>query len=237
MTIGQCIHEFSTSYGLPFSLFLAGLMGGFTHCVGMCSPFVMAQTKNHVSLGRLRSVLLLPYHMGRMTTYVVMAVLINSLINIAFVFSDMKTLVAVPMLVLAAVIFMVSAFPRLASLFPWAADIKMGVPYRFIAKTSEKLMKAQGIFGRYILGMLLGFMPCGMVVSALLASASAQDALHAGFSMAAFAIGTMPALILVSVGGSTLKHKYPALANRASQGAMVLSSLWLLALAGIMILE
>ncbi len=237
MTVGQCIQDFSTSYGLPFSLFLAGLMSGFTHCIGMCSPFVMAQTKNHVSLGRLRSVLLLPYHMGRMTTYVVLAVLVNSIINLAFVFSDMKALIAVPMLVLAAVIFLVSAFPRLTSLFPWAADIKVGVPYRYIAKASEKLMSAQGVFGRYMLGILLGFMPCGVVVSALLASASAQGALQAGFAMAAFAVGTMPALILVSVGGSALTYKYPVLTSRATQGAMVLSSLWLLTLAGTLILE
>ena len=43
MIIADCISNFTTSYGLPASLFLAGLVGGATHCAGMCSPFVFAQ--------------------------------------------------------------------------------------------------------------------------------------------------------------------------------------------------
>lgn len=237
MFVGQCIHDMAVSHGLVISLFLAGLVGGFTHCAGMCSPFVLAQVDNVNSarLRRISGLALLPYHFGRMTTYVALAVLVSSVINLAFVFSDLKALIAAPMLVLAGVIFLVSAFPQLSSLFPWVANIQVAAPYKLISSFSSKLLKNQNILGRYGLGILLGFMPCGLVVSALLASATAPNILQTALAMAAFTVGTMPALILVALGGQTLKRKYPKASLRVSQGAMVISSLWLFALAGSMV--
>lgn len=236
MIFAQCFHDITLSHGLVLSLFLAGLVGSFTHCAGMCSPFILAQTDNNPKIHKLGAALLLPYHLGRITTYVVLAILISSLINMAFVFSDIKTLIAVPMLVLAAVIFLISAFPGLSAIFPWATRIQIAVPYKFMTRLSSRLMTNPNILKRYGLGILLGFMPCGLVISALLASATASNVLHAALTMMAFGLGTMPALVLVAFGGQALKSKFPRASVRISQGAMVISSLWLFALAGIMIL-
>lgn len=236
MFIGQCIHDAVVSHGLMISLFLAGIVGGFTHCAGMCSPFVLAQVNNQPHVQKLSSSLLLPYHLGRMTTYVTLAVLVNSIINLTFVFSDLKTLITAPMLILAGIIFLVSAFPRLSVLFPWAASIQIAAPYKFIARSSSKLMNNSNILKRYLLGILLGFMPCGLVVSALLASATAPSTLQAALAMGAFTIGTMPALIIVAFGGQIFKQKYPNASAYAMKGAMVISGMWLFALAGQMLL-
>lgn len=217
-------------------MFLAGLVGGATHCVGMCSPFVLAQVGSEAKLQKLSSFLLLPYHFGRMTTYVILAVLVNSIINLAFIFSDAKMFIAAPMLVFAGILFLVSAFPRLTVLFPWANNIRVSIPYKMMSRISSRLMKNSNAFGRYGLGMLLGFMPCGLVLSALMASATANDVWQAGLAMAAFTVGTMPALVIVALGGHTLKFKYPNAAKRVSQGAMVVSGMWLFALAGTMVL-
>ena len=235
MFIGQCIHDAAVSHGLVMSMFLAGLVGGATHCAGMCSPFVLAQIGGEPGVQKLSSALLLPYHLGRMTTYVALAVLVSSVINLAFVFSGAKALIAAPMLALAAVIFLVSAFPQLSGLFPWVARIRVTAPYTFIMRFSSKLMNRPGVLRRYGLGALLGFMPCGLVVSALLASATAGNALEAALAMSAFTVGTMPALILVAFGGQALKTKYPKASTRVMQAAMVISSLWLFALAGTMV--
>ena len=238
MFIGQCIHDIAVSHGLILSLFFAGLVGGFTHCAGMCAPFVLAQTgKNKPHLTKLSSTLLLPYHFGRMTTYVMLAVLVNSIINLAFVFSDLKTLISIPMLILAGVIFLVSAFPNLTALFPWAANIQISVPYKFITRFSTRFVNNPNIFKRYSLGVLLGFMPCGLVVSALLASATATNTLQAAIAMGSFALGTMPALVAVAFGGQILKQRYPKASTHAMQGAMIISSLWLFALASLTLFE
>lgn len=235
MSFAQCLHDFGLSYGLVFSLFLAGLVGGFTHCAGMCSPFVLAQVSGGPSVSKSRSPLLLPYHFGRMTTYVALGILVHSIINVAFVFSNMKALIAAPILMLAGVIFIVSAFPKALSVFPWAASIRVQAPYGLIEKFSSRLMKGAGVLKRYGLGVLLGFMPCGLVVSALLAASTASSAGQAALAMASFAVGTVPALVLIGFGGRALTARYPNMAARFSKGAMVVSGLWLFALAGMMV--
>ena len=235
MFIAQCIHDIATSHGLIISLFLAGLVGGFTHCAGMCSPFVLAQMNDAPQMKRLSAPLLLPYHLGRMTTYVALAVLVHSIINMAFIFSGTKALIAAPILVLAGVIFLISAFPQLSALFPWAAGIQVAAPYKFVHRFSSDLIRDPGVLKRYGLGVLLGFMPCGLVASALLAAATASSAPQAALMMTAFTFGTMPALILVAFGAQGLKYKYPNFMRRFSQGAMIMSSFWLFALAGSMV--
>ncbi len=236
MMLGQCISDFAMSHGLPVSLFLAGLMGGFTHCSGMCAPFVLAQSSDKpFSLRKMGSALLLPYHLGRMTTYVLLALVLGSFVNLAYLFSPEKAMISAPLLMLAGVLFLVSAFPKLGYVFPWAVKFQVTKPFQFIVHLSGKLMNSQSAMGRYGLGVLLGFMPCGLVVSALLAAGSAGSALDAGLAMAAFALGTMPALMLVGLGGHAVKYKYPQIQMRLSQGAMVISSAWLFALAGTLI--
>lgn len=234
ISIGQCIHDIALSHGLLISLFLGGLVGGFTHCAGMCSPFVLAQVGDDVELRKPRSFLLLPYHLGRMTTYVALAALVSAVVNLAFIFSGAKAFIATPLLMLAGVIFLVSAFQRLSLIFPWAGNIRISAPLRFISKLPSALMHNPNTIKRYGLGVLLGFMPCGLVVSALLASATAPNVFQASLAMGAFTLGTMPALIVVALGGGALKTKFPRASMRLSQGAMVISSLWLFALAGSM---
>ncbi len=217
-------------------MFLAGLVGGSTHCSLMCAPFVLAQVGNDVTINKIGSYLLLPYHFGRLTTYVVMAILLNSIINLAFIYSDLRGLIAAPMLALAGIIFLVSAFPKLSIIFPWAMYIKLSAPYKTISKLSAKLMGDNTILGRYLLGCLLGFLPCGLVASALLASASAPDILQSALAMAAFAIGTMPALFVVAFAGHIVKKEYFGAVRNISRFAMAVSAVWLFILAAQMII-
>ncbi len=237
--LGQCLTDFTTSYGLPFSLFLGGLVGGFSHCAWMCAPFVLAQNddgpNDGVGLRKMKSALLLPYHLGRMTTYVMLAVLVSAVINLAFVFSDLKLLISAPLLVLAGVMFLVSAFPNLSRVFPWVAKVQLAVPYRWISRPVAKLTQSSHVLARYGLGLLLGFMPCALVVSALMASATASNVWASAAAMGAFTLGTMPALMIVSFGGLAFKNKYPKANIYVSRGGMVVSSLWLFVLAGTMV--
>ncbi len=236
MIFAQCMSEFSSSYGLTISLFLAGLVGGFTHCSGMCAPFVLPQLGDgKLSLKRLNSIFLLPYHLGRITTYVAMALVLGTFINFAYIFSPTKALISVPILMLAGVLFLVSAFPKLGMVFPWAVRVQIAKPFAFLTGFISKLTQSQNMVGRYSLGVLLGFMPCGMVISALLAAGTAGSAIGSGLAMFAFAVGTVPALVLVALGGQAARYKYPKIQTRLSQVAMVVSSMWLFILAGTMI--
>lgn len=217
-----------TTAGLPASLFTVGLIGGFTHCTGMCGPFVLAQSG---TLKRISSIVLIPYHLGRMTTYVTLALLTNTILNLAFAASDLRFLIAAPMLAVAGVIFLVTAFPRLGMIFPWAHKIVIPIPYRMFSKASRALSKSSGILKQYGLGVLLGFMPCGLVLSALLAASSAPHAAQAVFAMAAFAVGTVPALIITAAGGNIFKKNFPRFSTYAFQGLIAVNGIWLIAIA------
>ncbi len=223
---------FNASGGLIAALFLSGLVGGFTHCAGMCGPFVLAQTG---ALHRLSSVALLPYHAGRMTTYVALAVLTNTVVNLAFAASPLKTLIAAPMLTLAGVIFLITAFPRLGVLFPWAARLRISLPYKWVSAGTGSLLRDPGLLKRYSLGVLLGFMPCGLVLSALLAAGTAENAGHAALAMAAFTLGTVPALVMTAFGGNVFKAAFPRFSGYAIRGLMAFNGVWLIAMAAFLL--
>ena len=227
-----CSPFLTTAGGLSGSLFVAGLVGGFSHCAGMCGPFVIAQTGH---LQKISSFLLLPYHLGRMTTYVGLAVLTNTVLNLSFAASPLKAFIAAPMLMLAAVIFLVSAFPKLSAIFPWAANLKTNLPQCWIVQGSKNLLINPGALKRYALGVLLGFIPCGLVLSALLAAATADHAWQAGLAMGAFALGTVPPLVVVAAGGNTLKVFFPRFSEYAFRGVMAFNGIWLLIMAGFLL--
>lgn len=235
--LGQCLHDIVVFHGLTVSLFLAGLVGGFTHCISMCGPFVLSQSSasNQKGISRLRGAALIPYHLGRLTTYVILATLFGSVLNLAFLFQPAKVIIAVPMLLLAGAMFFVQVFPFLQGVFPWASQIAFVLPWRWLSRFFKVLSGRSGNVNGYFIGVLLGFMPCGLVLSALLASASAGDPVSAGFSMLAFGLGTIPALVVTGWGGQLLKNSYPVVAERVTQGLMVCSGLWLFVIAGMLV--
>ena len=237
MDILNCISGFSTSYGLFLSLFLVGLVGGFTHCAGMCSPFVLAQTASNVELKRLSDSLLIPYHLGRMTTYIFLAVIFSTVLNLALLFTGARALVTGPLLLLAGILFLASAFPVIGKVFPWALRLQLLPQVAMFRNLVGRLSADPNGLRRYVLGLLLGFMPCGLVVSAVLAASAAQSPVHSALAMGAFAIGTMPALMIVSFGAKSVLRKYPNISTRVTQGAMIVSSFWLFALAGLVLSE
>jgi sulfite exporter TauE/SafE len=80
MGIGIIQNNFKSmkDFALIFSLVSLGFFGGFTHCAGMCGPFVLTQMGNRlqkITLNdfsdwqRLRNLALAPYHAGRIFTY------------------------------------------------------------------------------------------------------------------------------------------------------------------------
>ncbi|MFM7557469.1 MAG: sulfite exporter TauE/SafE family protein, partial [Alphaproteobacteria bacterium] len=80
----------SSDLNLIFSLISIGFFGGFTHCTTMCGPFVITQVssnlskislKNYNGFAKISGVALLPYHLGRLTTYGIIGFFTNILSN------------------------------------------------------------------------------------------------------------------------------------------------------------
>lgn len=182
---------------------------------------------------RLQKGALLPYHLGRLTTYVFLAVLFNLTLQFAPVPAPARIWISSLFLMLAAIIFLSMTFPRLAALFPWLVQIRLPVPMKFVSKLSTPLLQKH----HYLLGVLLGFMPCGLVMAALLASSAASTTLQAALAMMAFSLGTIPALFVVGLSGQSIKSRWPRLGHALGGLAIISSSFFLFSVAGQLILE
>lgn len=208
------------------ALLLAGLSGSVVHCTAMCGPFVLGQAADRMArlpagrmceAARLRAGLLLPYHAGRIATY-------TALGAAAGVLGGMRMPAAVPavLLGLGGVAFLLLALGRaqpklVASFMPALA----GAPgFGQFAGPAARL-------GGLPLGVVLGFLPCGMLYAALAAAATAGPVLGAA-AMLAYGLGTMPALMVVGVLGH-------AAARRWQQGTRAVAP-WLLGANGALLL-
>lgn len=217
------------------TLFLGGLMGSITHCVGMCGPFAFAQTASvattdQARFERLKQLALLPYHLGRITTYALLGAVAASFTGI-FAEQEMFKGVAAAMMGLAAILFLISALPKLSlSRMAGAPFLKMFG--RFLGQVARPFFAGQSPAHRYGLGLVLGFLPCGLSAAALFAAASTGNPFTGFFAMASFGLATIPALTFGAALGQYFARRWKANIRVIAQGAMAFNGLSLLAIAG-----
>lgn len=226
--LGECVQGINPAYGLVGGLFVMGFVGGFTHCVAMCGPFVMAQTGR---MEKLSDVALLPYHAGRIVTYVILSLILYSMVNMVAFFAPIRVFIVAPLLAFAGLLFLVNGIPQLQIIFPWVSRMTLPIPQKFISNLFSKAKN------RFVTGLVLGLMPCGMVIAAMMAAATANTYAMAGMAMAAFGVGTIPALVVTALGGQKLQQKFPSKIPAIRAGLMIWSGVWLFAVAGMMVLR
>ncbi|KZD05830.1 sulfite exporter TauE/SafE family protein [Oceanibaculum pacificum] len=194
--------------GLLTGLFLVGLVGSASHCVGMCGPFVLQQAAlrgekvpahDMTELHRLTGVLLIPYHLGRIATYAALGALAGGLFGSVISLSGQRWIAAVLFGIAAFLLAMMAAGRiglvrrRLLAAAPvWAGPV---------AERATRLFSNPVGWRGFALGLMLGFIPCGLLYAALMAAGAAGDPLLGGLAMAAFALGTVPALLVVGIVG------------------------------------
>ena len=185
-------------------LLATGLLGSFTHCAGMCGPFVLTQIDQQLgrmeSRGfggwqRLQGAALLPYHLGRLTTYTGLGALSAGAGSLLVDTTGWRWLLA-GFLVMAATLFAAQA-AGIAMRGPASLPPALNGLVRVLTR------KPFGFRG-YALGLALGFLPCGLLYGALATSAAAGSAVSGALAMSAFGLGTVPALVAIGWGGILL---------------------------------
>jgi len=190
----------------PFGLSIAFTLGLFStlHCWGMCGGIITA-----LSLGLPASVrdnprrLLLfstAYNTGRITSYALAGLA-------AGLAGDLIRLTEQGFIVLQwlAGVILIYAGLRLAG---WAGNIvwleRVGHQlWRYLQPIGRPLMPIDRFHKAYLMGMVWGWLPCGLVYTALLLAAASGSSLSAALFMLAFGIGTLPGMIGAGfVGGS-----------------------------------
>ena len=217
-------------------LFGAGLVSGISHCAGMCGPFVLAQTSTRLGavplaaigrLTRLGGAALLPYHLGRITTYAGLGMLAGGLAGGVNRFTDLRWLSGL-LLLLAAALFTGQALPAFAGLRPFRRPA--GGPVRiqgWLEGLARPLFAAPTGLRGYALGLALGLLPCGLIYAGLAAAAGSGSALAGGMAMASFAAGTVPGLVLVGLLGHLASRRWQGTVRRVGVGLLLINALLL----------
>ncbi len=203
-----------------FSLFSLGFFGGFSHCIGMCSPFVFTQISNRLqktsienfsNFTRLKNFALIPYHLGRITTYSFIGFSCSLITKNIRDFAYFR-IVAACFLIIAAISFLELLFEKkFFKTFKTTIKNKLPIKSKNLKISLDKPNFLSLIFSRlftnpeglngFFLGIILGFIPCGLLYSALLLASTIYSPFFAGVGMFAFGIATFPALFFTAFGG------------------------------------
>jgi len=221
------------------SLASMGFFGGFSHCLTMCGPFVITQVSQQLStssiqdyygLKKITKIALLPYHLGRITTYAVIGLVgawlrTNLDHQIGFeLFSAILILLACLYFINLFLTTNIQNFKKIGNFlakqnrkkstllkptFRFHNLLNFSTPklikkyYQSISKKINHkinflLNNSKGING-YILGIILGFLPCGMLYGAFALASNLSHYLLAFLGMIIFGFATFWALFAVGL--------------------------------------
>ncbi|MEE8398361.1 MAG: sulfite exporter TauE/SafE family protein [Desulfobacterales bacterium] len=193
------------------SMFMLGFLGS-GHCVGMCGPLVFSFP------GQTGKVLPhIGYHMGRITTYICIGAVIGSIRTGITTITGTTDGAHGPgllpvqfgLLGVSAICLFLLGLVRLGVLrepkgFGWVTPDRFP-GYRKIAASAMADKTARAMF---LLGLIFGFLPCGLSFAAFARALPAGGIVQGGLLILAFGLGTVPALLLMGTGASALFRRF-----------------------------
>ena len=164
-----------------------GLLGSLGHCVGMCSAVVILLDRQLIFKNRFSWILV---HAGRVTTYAVFGLLAGTLGQTLWSFQKLQAALSL--------LFAFTAFYMASTLIGLTPS-----PERFLAAWTHRWGRSIRSFhgasplSPYLLGLLWGLLPCGLVLTALIAAVASASAFRGAWIMLLFGIATIPSLLAV----------------------------------------
>ncbi len=211
------------SFTLFLSAFIVGLMGA-GHCLGMCGGIVAALSfaiPDASSFRRL--IIIVTYNLGRIVSYVLLGVLVGVAgMGAGEAFSQVTSapvlrLLAGAMLILMG--FYITGW--------WKVLGKLeklgGSVWRLIQPIGNRMLPVKSLPTAFSLGFLWGWLPCGLVYSALVLAMSQNDPWASASVMLGFGCGTLPAVIMGGLTGEKLKSYLKLKALRIFMGLSVIA--------------
>ena len=199
------------------ALFLVGLLGG-THCVGMCGGIVGA-----LSLGApARWSMHLAYNAGRILSYGVAGALAGAL-GAASLALDGPAPVRLTLYLLANLMLVALGLYLLGVTRALAFTERAGQHlWRHIQPLTRRFVPAKTVTQAFPLGLLWGWLPCGLVYSALTTALGSGSPWRGALLMLAFGLGTLPNLLLAGILLARLNEFVRQPLVRIASGLLVL---------------
>jgi sulfite exporter TauE/SafE len=199
------------------SALILGLMGG-VHCIGMCGGISSA-------LGftddRRQPQKLLAYNLGRIFSYTLMgsfAGLAAGLLQDQWQFFGRAMRFSASLLLILMGLYLANWWMGLTRLEQlgnrlWKKDQPLG----------RHLLPVEHSGQAFALGMLWGWLPCGLIYSALVWTATAGSAYQSGLLMLAFGLGTLPAMLATGIFAQQLRQQLQRKWVRVIAGLLIIT--------------
>lgn len=201
---------------------LVGMLGS-THCIGMCGGIVGTLSLAASGSRARQWSFLLAYNVGRIASYSAAGALLGALGGRFFEALPGSAGRSGAHLVSAA--FMIALGLYLTGWWRGLARLEQAGArlWRHVAPLARRLLPVRHAFGALLVGGLWGFLPCGLVYTALAWSLSAGDAVGGAMLMAAFGAGTLPMLMLTGGLARALGASARQASLRRLSGVVVLA--------------
>ena len=171
-------------------------LGGVGHCIGMCGGIVLAYSSSKIDQksSQLRQTLShLSYNFGRVATYTVLGAVFG-LIGQAVAFTPTTKGV---LFLLTGLLMLLAGLSLLGKLkFLNSAEFSFS-KYAWFQKSFKALLSNKSYGSFFLLGMLNGIIPCGLVYSFAIMAAATASPLWGAVVMATFGLATIPALFFL----------------------------------------
>lgn len=179
--------------------FMLGLIGSM-HCAGMCGPIALA-----ISFGRKNNASFffnaLLYNGGRIISYALLGGIVGGL-GLAISLAGFEGIFSITV----GIILLLSA----SSFLPFIR-IRLysgGNPlYQFVKGKLSVFLNSDERVDLMLIGLMNGFLPCGMVYTALAAAAVSERSTSGILFMILFGLGTFPMMMAISLSKRSIPLK------------------------------
>ncbi len=176
------------------ALFLVGLLGG-AHCVGMCGGIVGALAMGSPARWSMH----LAYNGGRILSYTIAGALAGAL-GAAGLGLEGQVPARLLLYLFANLMLVALGLYLIGVTRALAFTERLGQAlWRRLQPLTRRFLPATRVTQAFPLGMLWGWLPCGLVYSALASALAAGSAQRGALLMLAFGAGTLPNLLLAGI--------------------------------------
>jgi sulfite exporter TauE/SafE len=203
------------------AIFFIGLLGG-VHCIGMCGSIV-AIFSAQLPKGGSRWLFHLTYNFGRITSYTLAGLIVGAIGQAGFMLRDV-----IP---IQHLLFVLSSL-MLIALGLYLSGIWSGVRHieyagnklwNLIQPLTRRLFPITNTTRALMLGVLWGWLPCGLVYSVLVSAFASGHALSGALIMFAFGLGTLANLLVIGLFWENCRHWVQSPSLRLFVGTIVIA--------------
>ena len=203
-------------------LFLAGLLGG-AHCFGMCGGLVGAFSGGLPGAGGGALARHLAFNGGRIASYVVAGTIAGAVGMAGAAMATQLPLRLVLLLLANLLLFGMALYLMGLPQMLLPLERAGGVLWRRLQPLSRRWLPIRHNGQALALGLLWGWLPCGLVYSALAMALAAGSPGSGALAMLAFGLGTLPNLLLAGLAAARLKELVGRRGVRITAGLVIMA--------------